>query len=73
MFLSSQSYELAQIRQAELVEKAALQRLLRANKQQSCSVTNLVRQISFRLNHWIVTVSFTHNRRVSDETYRAPI
>ncbi len=73
MFTVDQSYELAQMRHAEWVEKAALQRLLRPSKQQPGSVAKRVRQISFRLHRWVVTVSFIHDKQVNDETHRAPI
>lgn len=52
-------YELVQLRHTELLKNATLQRLLRSNRQ-SYNVAQLVRQLSFRWHHWVVTVSFTH-------------
>jgi hypothetical protein len=52
MLSPEQNYELMKMKHAELIQEAQLQR-------QVGNIAHLVRQISFRLPYWVVTVFYT--------------
>jgi len=69
MFQPELLYKFNELRQTELRQEAEILRLLHTRQEASCAVAQLVRQLSFRLDHWVITLSFIHETRLTDEAY----
>ncbi len=69
MFQPELLYKFNELRQTELRQEAEFLRLLHTRQATSCAVAQLVRQRSFRLDHWVITLSFIYETRLPDEAY----
>lgn len=69
MFQPELLYEVNQLRQMDLRQEAASARLMRTHQPSSYAVPQLAQQLSIRLNHWVITLSFHFETRFIDETY----